>query len=415
MPDPNLVTPYVQQWNAGIQHSVKGFIIDTRYVGSHGTKEIRGIDYNQVLINALLPDFLAAQNNGLLAQRATGTFDPRFNANITGSKQLPFFNQLPSQGLLTNSTIINLIQTGQVGELANTYQINRLNGPVSFYQNPFSLGTNLTTNFSNSSFHALQIDVSRRYANGLQFQANYQFSRLLSDTAGNGQTNFEPFLDINNTKLERSRPSDFDLTHVFKANGYYELPFGRGHRLNYAPLSKLIEGWNVAGIFTRESGGPFSVFSGRGTLNRSGRSGNNTATTILDKSQLDQLFQFRMTGSGPYIVAASAIGPDGRAVAPDGAAPFSGQVFFQPGAGTLGALQRNYFSGPWVWDLDMHAAKITKITERQSIELRIEAANVFNHPTWSVGDQTITSTTFGKITGSFFGRRLVQFALYYRF
>jgi len=413
--DPGLATPYVQQWNFGIQHSVKGMLIDARYVGSHGTKEIRGIDYNQVQINAILPDFLKAQNNGFLAQRATGTFDPRFNANIPGSQPIPFFAQLPSGGLLTNSTIINLIQTGQVGELANTYQINKLNGPVSFYQNPFSLGTNLTENFSNSSFHALQIDVTRRFAHGFQYQLNYQFSRLLSDAAGNGQTNFEPLLDINNAKLEKSRPSDFDLTHVFKANAFYQLPIGPGHKLNYKPLSRLLDGWNMSGIFTRESGSPFSIFSTRGTLNRAGRSGNNTAVTTLNKDQLDSLLQFRQTGAGPYFVGASAIGPDGRAVAPDGAAPFAGQVFFQPGAGTLGTLQRNYFSGPWVWDLDAHVAKVTKITERQSIELRMEATNVFNHPTWFVGDQTISSTTFGKITSNFFGRRLVQFAMYYRF
>jgi hypothetical protein len=56
--------------------------------------------------------------------------------------------------------------------------------------------------------------------------------------------------------------------------------------------------------------------------------------------------KFRMTGIGPYFVAASAIGPDGRAVAPDGSAPFQGQVFFHPGPGTVGALQRRMFSGP---------------------------------------------------------------------
>jgi len=44
-----------------------------------------------------------------------------------------------------------------------------------------------------------------------------------------------------------------------------------------------------------------------------------------------------------------------------------------------------------------------------------DATNVFNHPTWFIGNQTITSTNFGKITSNFFGRRLVQFALYYRF
>src|ERR1017187_8132317 len=71
--------------------------------------------------------------------------------------------------------------------------------------------------------------------------------------------------------------------------------------------------------------------------------------------------------------------------------------------------------GPSVWDLDFNLKKETKITERHSIELRMDATNVMNHATWVVGNQTVTSTTFGKITGSFYGRRLVQFALYYKF
>jgi hypothetical protein len=45
----------------------------------------------------------------------------------------------------------------------------------------------------------------------------------------------------------------------------------------------------------------------------------------------------------------------------------------------------------------------------------MDSTNIFNHPTWSIGNQTITSTNFGKITSTFFGRRLVQFGLKYSF
>ena len=86
MIDPNMKTPYVQEWQFGIQHQIKGTVIDARYVGNHGTRQIRGIDYNQVVIDQLLPDFIKAQNNGFLAQKASGSFDPRFNASIPGSQ-----------------------------------------------------------------------------------------------------------------------------------------------------------------------------------------------------------------------------------------------------------------------------------------------------------------------------------------
>lgn len=417
MPDPNMVTPYVQQYSIGVQRSIKNFLIDARYVGNHATKSIRGFDYNQVIISQMLPDFVKAMNNGLLSQRAGGAFDPRYNANIAGSQQLPFFAALPSGGLLTNSTVINDIQTGQVGELGSLYQTNGLNGPVNFFANPNILGANVLTNYSNASYNAFQLDVTRRFSRGLQIQANYVWSKVLSDAAGDQQTDFEPFLDINNAGIERSRVAGSDLRHVIKANGIYELPFGHNKRFNPSNrvLSKMVDGWNVAAIMTEQSGTPFSVLSGRGTLNRAARSANETANTTLTGDQLNQLFGVVMTGSGPMYVASSVKGSDGRAVAPDGAAPFTGQVFYQPAAGTIGTLQRNYFSGPWVFDMDAKVSKVTSIREGKTIEFRAEATNVFNHPTWFVGNQTITSTTFGKITSTFYGRRLAQFSLYFRF
>jgi len=417
IPSPNLTAPYVQQWNVGVQRLIKGTVLDVRYVGNHGTKEIRGIDYNQVLINQILPNFQLAQQNGLLSQAASGVYRPVYNPAIAGSQPLPFFNQLPSAGLLTNSTVISDIQTGQVGQLAALYQQNGLNGPFSFFQNPNLLGANVLTNYSNSDYNALQTDVTHRFAHGFQFQVNYVYSHLLSDAEGTGQTDFEPFLDNHNAKIERHRPEGYSLTHVFKANGVYELPFGSGKKFNPGNriVRNVIGGWNIAGILTVQSGSPFSILSARGTLNRTARATNETADTSLNLSQLNQLFQVQVTGNGPVIVNPSAVGPDGRAVAPDGTTPFAGQVFFNPGAGQIGVLQRADLQGPWVSNLDAKVGKIVRIRERQSFELRMDASNVLNHTTWFVPDQNINSTTFGKITSQFFGNRIVQFSLYYRF
>jgi outer membrane receptor protein involved in Fe transport len=417
MPDPNLRTPYVQQWSFGIQQEIKGAVIEVRYVGNHATKAFRAFDYNQVVIreNGFLDDFIRARNNGFLALAARGAFDPRYDPNIPGSQPLTVFPLLASGGLLTNATIQTYIRQGAAGELANIYQINRLNGQINFYRNPVALGCNMLTNYSNSTYNALQFDLRRRVSRGLYMQFNYGFSKVLSDAAGDGQTRFEAFLDINNPKLERAR-APYDLTHQIKANWVYDLPFGEGYRLNPRRLSRLVSGWSISGFLTSQSGTPFSILSERGTLNRAARSaGTNTAVALATKSELDKLLTLRMTGIGPYFVAASTIGPDGRAVAPDGSAPFQGQVFFHPGPGTVGTLQRRMFSGPWASNLDFGIQKRTRITETQSIEIRMESTNIFNHPTWFVGDQNIDSTTFGRITSTFFGRRLIQFGAYYRF
>src|SRR4029453_6464724 len=116
-----------------------------------------------------------------------------------------------------------------------------------------------------------------------------------------------------------------------------------------------------------------------------------------------------------YFVDQSIIGPDGRAVAADGDKPFPGQVFFNPGPGDIGSLQRRMFSGPWVFDLNAGLQKKTLITEKHSVEFRMEAGNVLNHPTFFTNGYTINSTQFGRITGTFTDRRVIQFGLYYRF
>ncbi len=416
--DPNLRTPYAQQWSFGIQQQIKGSILEVRYVGNHATKGFRAFDYNQVDIksNGFLNDFLRAQNNGKLALAANGSFDPQYNAKIPGSQQLTVFPQLAKAGDLGNTTNQQLIQTGQAGQLAAQYTVDGNNKNVNFFPNPNALGADYFTNYSNSTYNALQVDLSRRMATGLQFQANYTYSKVLSDSAGTSQSRLEHFLDINNQKIERAR-ADFDLTHSIKGNFAYDLPIGKGHRLNYHPLRHVLSGWTTSGIMTWQSGTPFSVLSGRGTLNRSsgGRSDTNTANTTLNKSQLDDLFQFRMTGDGPFFVNTSAIGNDGRAVAQDGTQVFNGQVFFNPDAGSIGSLQRRMFSGPWTFNLDAGLMKHTQITERQSIEFRAEATNVFNHPAFFFADQSINSVSFGRITDTYSAARRIQFGLHYRF
>ena len=69
------------------------------------------------------------------------------------------------------------------------------------------------------------------------------------------------------------------MRHVFKANYYYELPFGKGKRWSGNSLTNnLIGGWAISGIWAYQSGSPYSILSGYGTLNRAARS---TAPTRL--------------------------------------------------------------------------------------------------------------------------------------
>lgn len=421
IPNPDLATPYVQQWNFGAQTKLWGGVLEVRYLGNKVTQGFRAFDYNQIDIrnNGFLADFQRGQQNGFLAQAATGAFNPAYNPNIAGSQPLTIISTLPGNGNLGNATVRNHFQLGQVGELGAFYVANNVAGGFPFYANSFALAANVVNNFSNASYHSGQIDYRRSFKTGLSWQANYVYGKVMSDAAGDGQTSFEAFLDFNNTALERAR-TPFDLTHAFKSNFVYDLPFGEGKRLlsGNAFARKAFGGWSVSGIFTWQSGNPFSVQSLRGTLNRNVRStgqNGNTASTLVDKATLDSLIGVRMTGDGPYFFAPSVTGQDGRAAQPDGQGFFQGQVFFNPAAGQLGGLQRRMFSGPAWYNMDMGIIKTTQITERQSIEFRGEAINAFNTVGWYIGDQDINSVNFGRITSTQTTARRIQFGLYYRF
>jgi hypothetical protein len=415
--DPGLRTPYVQQWSIGIEQELNHTVFKVRYLGNHGVGEYRAFDFNQVNINAsgFLADFLRAQNNGFLALKQVGAFLPAYNPNIPGSQPLTVFPKL-SGGFLTDAAIQNLILTGEAGELAAVYQTNGLNGQVNFFQNPYALGADMLTNYSSSSYNALQLQATHRFQSGLDFQANYTFSKVLSDSDGDSQSRIQHFLDFYNKGIERSR-ANFDLTHMLKATVVYDLPFGENHKLNYRPVRKVLGGWSLSPSMTWQSGAPFSILSGFGTLNRAsgGRSFYNTANSFLAGSQLQNIVKFQMTPVGPYMVNPSATNPnDGTGINGFGSPPFSGQVFYNPGAGTVGFLQRRMFSGPRTFFLDAALQKTVTITEHQSLELRMQGFNILNHPTFYSGNQNINSSTFGLISSTY-GSRIMEFGLRYRF
>ncbi|MBX7223089.1 MAG: TonB-dependent receptor [Blastocatellia bacterium] len=418
IPDPNLRTPYYQQYNVGIEREIsKDIVLTARYVGNYSNNLIRGIDYNQVNLNSMgfLDDFIRARSNGFLALARNGVFDPRFNAAIPGSQALTVFPKLAGGGLLTNGTVRGQIQTGEAGALAALYIGNALTGSVPLNQNRNSLAANVLENDGFSSYNGLQIEIRRRFANSkigtYGFQASYTFSKTLVNTDGTGQTRFEALLDNNQRTLENSRAS-FDVPHAFKANFVYELPFGAGKTFNPSNkiVNKLVSGYQVGGFYELQTGFPLSIVSLRGTLNRAGR-GVNTANSSLTNEQIKDLIGIFKTKDGIFFINPSVIGKDGRAVSPDGQAPFAGQVFFNPGPGQVGSLQRLAFNGPKLFNVNLNIVKRTSITERIGTEFRAEFYNVFNNVNFSYGDLNVNSTTFGRVTATFNQPRIIQFAL----
>ena len=417
--DPRLRTPYVQQWNVGVQHEIaKNTVLDVSYVGNKGTKLLRGFDYNQVVIeeNGFLADFLRARSNARLAEQRTGEFNPEFNPLIPGSQPLTVFPRLDRGGLLGDPTVGGMIESGQPGQLAALYILNDFTegSDVSLRPNPNTFVADMITNYSNSTYHALQVEVRRRVSSGLQFQANYTFGKTLTDSSGT-QVRFDPFLDIDQADRERAR-AEFDVNHVFNANFIWALPFGAEHGRSFGSLDKLVGGWTLSSIITWQSGAPLSIASGRGTLNRTARSGQNTAVSSSTKQELDEVVGFRMTGDGPFLIAAGAINPrDNSGAAPDGEEPFAGQVFFHPEPGELGNLQRRMFTGPSAFVFDLALDKDLRLSETRQLRFGARIQNLLNHPSFLSGSHFLDSTQFGRITDVVVGARVIEFQVRYSF
>jgi hypothetical protein len=434
--DPDLKVPMTQEFNLGIQREL-GFqtVFEARFVHARSNNLIRGIDYNQTQIfsNGFLADFERARRN------LSRFNDPACTAAQVisrGCELLTVFPLLELGGLLSNGTIRTQIAQGQAANLANVYITNQFVGSSQlFLPNPNTGVADLLGNSARFRYVGGQFELRRRFAQGLQFQANYTFQKTLTDTGGVGQTNFDPVLDINNIDLEYSR-ADYDAAHVFNFNGIYELPFGKGKRfLNEGGLvNAIFGGFQFNSIVQIATGAPFSILDTRGTLNRAGRSTRQTANTNLSKEQVKDLVGVFRTPCGVYFINPSVLNINqtalangqcsslgtGRGAEGIGTTPFAGQVFFNVAPGQTGNMERHFLNGPTYINWDASIIKnipLDGIKEGMRFQIRGEAFNVMNRANFFVGNesstpagssQDINSTNFGKIN-SFFSPRIIQF------
>ena len=426
--DPNLGAPHVHQVSVGIQREIGwSTAVEARYVGTFGRGIWRGIDYNQVQVS---PDFLAdfnrARSNGYLAVQSGLSFSPVYNPNVPGSVPLTV---LPSFGVsLTNATVVNNLQTNQVGGLADFYMTSRVPGSLNtFLQNPAIYSSNALTNGGFSDYNALQLEVRRQFRNGFFGQVHYTFSDTNTDSDGTGQNRFEAFMDNFRPELNTGR-SVFHISHAVAANTIYEMPFGNGKRwLNSSGLlDAIVGGWQVGSIVSWSSGSPISITSTRGTFNRQGRSSCglpiscNTAFSTMSETEIKSLLGIYKQADGKiFWIDPKVVDPvSGRAVGADNltnAAGFAGQAFFNPVAGEVGNLSILAFDGPSQFRIDLALSKRIRLTDSHRIEVKGEAFNLTNTPSFFRGDMDINSTTFGRLTAVNVASRVVQLSVRYEF
>lgn len=446
--DPNIQAPLVHEYNFGIQREI-GWksVIEARYVGSQSSQTWRSIDTNQVDIrsNGFLADFVRARENCRLQALSlnpnnsiTACTDASFNAAIPGSQPLTVFPLLPFGGLLNNSTILGQVQQGVPADLAVTYIINNLATGVNFLANPNAFVANVTTNGGLYNYNSMQLEIRRRFADGFSYQVNYTFQKILADSLQDTQQSVDPYLDNANLKLNYARPN-FDRTHTINASGNLELPFGKGRRwMTSGWASKIFGGFQMTNIINISSGAPLTIGDGRGTLNRAGRSGFQPATSTLTTGEIKKLIGVFNTPNGIFFINPSVLQvtssvtganvfydvtkplPPGispaslviRAASPIGTAPFPGQVFFHNTPGSTGNLPINFLNGPWFFNWNAGFFRNFGWGETRQIQIRAEAFNVLNRPSFSSpGSLDVSSGAFGRINGTNTGARIVQFGI----
>ena len=395
-----MATPYVQQWALSVQREVfSNTVVDVAYVGSRGVKLFRMNNVNQMDLhaNGFIRDFAAAQRN--LA--ASG------NPNIgesTGNLGRLYGGTIPA-------SVYADLRNSNVGAVADVLDRPGVQGiglaraglPENFFRpNPQFTIAGLGCSCSNSWYNALQLQMQRRFSQGLTVQANYTFSKsiddLSADTRGAG-TEILVASDPKNRNLDRAR-SDFDVNHVFRANFIYDLPGGK----RSGPLKQVLGGWQINGIFDVSSGFPFSVYSGYQTFTF-----YDGGTRVASESASAVSTRADFTGASRHIGQLQRTGRDVQFFSPE-----ERGLFRTPGVGEVGA-GRNIFTGPGFFQFDMGLFKNFPIREDKRFELRGEFFNLFNNVNFSNPVTLATSGNFGTITSTRVPPRIVQLALKFYF
>jgi hypothetical protein len=334
-------TPAVQEWNFTLEQQVaREMVLRMTYLGSFGYHGLLSIDPNTV------PAQICASAAGCTAG---GTTAAGARAPIASQSKVA---------------------------LGTPYV------PVATRPNPFLGAGFFWFTEGNSSYNALQTDLSKRLSKGLQFRANYTWSKNLDMNSGltGAQSNNQAQMILDRNNLRRDwGPSALNVKHQGSVSAHYELPF-RGR----------LGGWQLDGIVTLLSGFPFTPQVG------SNRSGDGD-TRNPDRPSLNPAF------SGPVILGQAGLW-------------FNPSAFVLPAFGTYGNLGRGTYSGPRLTNLDLSVLKDTRVSDKAKLQFRAEFFNALNHtnlgtPNATVFSNSAVSSSAGIITATATTSRQIQFGL----
>jgi hypothetical protein len=421
--DQNIQVPSADSYSIGFQRGLsQNMALEMRYVGTRGRDSWRTctdgnngnctagtLNYNEFNIfeNKFIDEFKVAQAN-LRANIAAGRGNTFAYTGAAGTAPLPtflaFFN---AQGAAnagnaaaytgadwTNSTFLGFLAAqnpnpfgfasaganGLMGSATRRANAATAGIPANYFvANPDLLGgAFITTNIGKSTYDSMQVELRRRYADGLQFQTSY--------VLGHGEvSNWETWR--REQVMIRDAGSPGDVTHQIKANVVYDLPFGQGRRFGGNAntfVDTLIGGWQVG----------FSARVQSGRLVDLG----NVRLVGMSRDEAQDMFKLRIDEAGRKVwmlpedvinqtinaFSVSATTPSGYAGAtPSGKyfAPANGPdcIEVDNGANYGDCAEGSVvLTGPMFQQYDLRFSKRTKLFGSSDLELSLEALNVFN-------------------------------------
>jgi len=402
-------SPYAEQWSFGIQRQVnKDNVFEIRYLGTHGV----GL-FQQAITN---PQFATLLN---------GFSTAGFNGDTV--YDFPGFPNLIPAGLKP--------QVAGVGSCVNDPATTTLNEANACNGRILPQARVLTRfNGAQSIYHSLQTRYNGRIGKQLTFGAAYTFSKSLDNASeifafqesANSQ---DPF---NTSKLARSL-SGFDRRHAIALNWIWDVPFYKDQK---GWLGHVAGGWQVNSTYIIASGlryTPRQTFNG--DLNALGFGNSYTDTVTGDVllpfigrlgAPIDQVGIFggdaillnndrwsinpnKVTLNQLYSL--NALNTDGSLVPVNKNdvntivnMPIAAKFFGTP----FGNATRNMFVGPLLNQMNLGIFKNTRITERLTLQLRLEAFNALNHPNPGYGfvsfETANTADNFIDDAGSSYNR-----------
>jgi hypothetical protein len=214
--------------------------------------------------------------------------------------------------------------------------------------------------------------------------ANYTWSHCIDIEENGGDEGSITVQNVNNIKGDKAS-CGYDHRDVFNTT----LVASSHFRLTGLP-AKIVNNWEIAPVVVAMDGAPLTVTSGV----------DNSLTNVgLDRPNFvnpGALYTHAKILSGPSVNAKY----------------INSSAFAQNATGTFGDSGRNAYRGPKYLQTDMALSRFFPLHDSLKLDFRLEAFNLLNHPDFSApSSASLTSSTFGEVTGTSYGARIFQGAI----